>query len=56
MSGYYLKTVDNGKMPKMKLLDGFHANLRVINTSDFHVNKIGKILLETPNNPVRGWA
>ena len=56
MSGYYSKTVDNGKMLKMKLLDGFHANLRVINMSDFDVNKIAEILLEPPANPVRGWA
>lgn len=37
-------------------LDGFHANLRVINMSDFDVNEIAEILIETPDNPARGWA
>jgi hypothetical protein len=54
-TGKVLQT-DDGEVPEMKPLDGFHANLRVINMSDFDVNKIAKILLETPSNPVRGWA
>jgi len=54
-TGKVLQTED-GEVPEMKPVDGFHANLRVINMSDFDVNKIAKILLETPNNPVQGWA
>jgi len=54
-TGKVLQT-DDGEVPEMKTLNGFHANLRVINMSDFDVNKIAKILLETPSNPVRGWA
>ena len=48
--------VDGVETPVMAKVDGFHANLRVINMSDFDVNKIAEILLETPSNPVRGWA
>ena len=54
-TGKVLQT-DDGEVLEMKPLDGFHANVRVINMSDFDVNKISKILLETPSNPVRGWA
>ena len=54
-TGKVLQT-DDGEVLEMKPLDGFHANVRVINMSDFDVNKIAKILLETPSNPVRGWA
>jgi hypothetical protein len=54
-TGKVLQT-DDGEVPEMKPVDGFHANLRVINMSDFDVNKIAEILLETPGNPIRGWA
>jgi hypothetical protein len=47
---------DDGVQDVMRNVGGFHANLRVINMSDFDVNKIAEILLETPGNPVRGWA
>jgi hypothetical protein len=54
-TGKVLQT-DDGEVPEMKPVDGFHANVRVINMSDFDVNKIAEILLEPPANPVRGWA
>ena len=54
-TGKVLQT-DDGEVPEMKPVDGFHANLRVINTNDFDANKIAKIVLETPSNPVRAWA
>ena len=48
--------VDGIETPVMAAVDGFHANLRVINMSDFDVNKIAEILLETPRNAARSWA
>jgi hypothetical protein len=47
---------DEGQLSWVQNVGGFHANLRVINMSDFDVNKIAEILLEPPANPVRGWA
>ena len=50
------ESVSDPDMIPVEAVDGFHANLRVVNMSDFDVNKIAEIVLETPNNPVRGWA
>lgn len=36
--------------------NGFHANLRVIDASSFSEKKIATIIINTPSNPVRGWA
>jgi len=47
---------DEGEVPEMKLLDGFHANLRVINASNFDVNMLNEIAINAPTNPARGWA
>jgi len=47
---------DEGEVPEMKLLDGFHANLRVIDASNFDVNMLNKIAINAPTNPARGWA
>ena len=35
---------------------GYHANLRVINASDFDADTIADIVINTPGSPVRGWA
>jgi hypothetical protein len=47
---------NEGEVPEMKLLDGFHANLRVINASNFDANMLNKIAINVPTNPARGWA
>ena len=36
--------------------DGYHANLRVINASDFDAKLLASITIDPPANPVRGWA
>ena len=45
-----------GDAPEMKPLPGYHANLRVINASNFDANMIANIAIETPNSPARAWA
>ncbi len=47
---------DDGEQNVMRNVGGFHANLRVIDASSFDADKIASITIETPNNPVRGWA
>ena len=47
---------DDGVQDVMRNVGGFHANLRVIDASSFDADKIASITIETPNNPVRGWA
>ena len=54
-TGKTLKTAD-GDAPEMKPLPGYHANLRVINASNFDANMIANIAIETPNSPARAWA
>ena len=47
---------DDGVQDVLRNVGGFHANLRVIDASSFDADKIALITIETPNNPVRGWA
>lgn len=47
---------DGVAAPVMKAVPGFHANLRVIDASSFDADKIAKIVIDPPNNPVRAWA
>jgi hypothetical protein len=54
-TGYTLE-LEEGGAPEMVALDGFHANLRVIDASGFNADKIANIVIETPNSPVRIWA
>jgi len=54
-TGKTLKT-DEGDAPEMKPLPGYHANLRVINASNFDANMLNKIAINVPTNPARGWA
>ena len=47
---------DMGEVPETAPLPGYHANLRVINASNFDANMIANIAIETPNSPARAWA
>lgn len=35
---------------------GYHANLRVIDASNFDAGMLANITIDAPSNPVRGWA
>ena len=35
---------------------GYHANLRVIDASNFNAEMLANITIDVPSNPVRGWA
>lgn len=35
---------------------GYHANLRVIDASNFDAEMLASITIDAPSNPVRGWA
>ena len=35
---------------------GYHANLRVIDASNFDAETLAAVTIDTPDNPVRGWA
>ena len=47
---------DGVAAPVMKAVPGFHANLRVINASNFDANMLNEIAINVPTNPARGWA
>jgi hypothetical protein len=47
---------DGVAAPVMKAVPGFHANLRVINASNFDANMLNEIAINAPTNPARGWA
>ena len=47
---------DGVAAPVMKAVPGFHANLRVIDASNFDVNMLNEIAINAPTNPARGWA
>jgi hypothetical protein len=47
---------DGVAAPVMKAVPGFHANLRVIDASNFDVNMLNEIAINVPTNPARGWA
>ena len=47
---------DDGVQDVLRNVGGFHANLRVIDASSFDADKIAKIVIDPPNNPVRAWA
>ncbi len=47
---------DGVAAPVMKAVPGFHANLRVIDASNFDVNMFNEIAINAPTNPARGWA
>jgi hypothetical protein len=48
--------VDGIETPVMAKVDGFHANLRVIDASSFDADTIADIVINAPRNPARGWA
>ena len=50
------ESVSDPDMIPMEAVHGFHANLRVINASNFDANTIADIVINSPTNPVRGWA
>jgi hypothetical protein len=47
---------DGVAAPVMKAVPGFHANLRVIDASNFNANMLNEIAINVPTNPARGWA
>ena len=47
---------DGVAAPVMKAVPGFHANLRVIDASNFDANMLNEIAINVPTNPARGWA
>jgi hypothetical protein len=47
---------DEGEVPEMAAIDGYHANLRVIKADDFDSETLAGITINVPNNPARGWA
>jgi hypothetical protein len=54
-TGKVLRT-DDGEVPEMEPLDGFHANLRVIDATGFNPDNIASVAIDKPDHPVRGWA
>lgn len=49
-------TTDEGEVPEMSAVDGFHANLRVMVDDKFDAEMLAEMSINPPNNPVRGWA
>ena len=49
-------TTDEGEVPEMAAVDGFHANLRVMDNSELDGYALADVAINPPNNPVRGWA
>ena len=49
-------TTDEGEVPEMSAVDGFHANLRVMVDDKFDAEMLTEMSINPPNNPVRGWA
>jgi hypothetical protein len=47
---------DGVAAPVMKAVPGFHANLRVIDASNFDAELLAEVTINPPNNPARGWA
>jgi hypothetical protein len=47
---------DGVAAPVMKAVSGFHANLRVIDASNFDAELLAEVTINPPNNPARGWA
>ena len=47
---------DGAESPVMAAVPGYHANLRVIDASNFDVNMLNEIAINAPTNPARGWA
>jgi hypothetical protein len=54
-TGKVLQTED-GEVPEMKPVDGFHANVRVIDATGFNPDNIASVAIDKPDHPVRGWA
>lgn len=48
---------DEGEVPEMAAIDGYHANLRVIHAEDAAqtAENLAQIVIEPPGEPVRGW-
>ena len=47
---------EDGLQNVMRNVIGFHANLRVINADNFDAKMLAHIIINMPNNPVRGWV
>jgi hypothetical protein len=40
----------------MAAVPGYHANLRVMDASNFDAELLTEVTINPPNNPARGWA
>ena len=47
---------DGVESPVMAAVPGYHANLRVMDASNFDAEMLAEVTINTPNNPSRGWA
>ena len=47
---------DGVESPVMAAVPGYHANLRVIDASNFDAELLAEVTINPPNNPARGWA
>jgi hypothetical protein len=47
---------DGVEAPVMAAVPGYHANLRVMDASNFDAELLAEVTINPPNNPSRGWA
>jgi hypothetical protein len=47
---------DGVESPIMAAVPGYHANLRVMDASNFDAELLTEVTINPPNNPARGWA
>jgi hypothetical protein len=47
---------DGVESPVMAAVPGYHANLRVMDASNFDAELLAEVTINPPNNPARGWA
>jgi hypothetical protein len=47
---------DGVESPIMAAVPGYHANLRVMDASNFDAELLAEVTINPPNNPARGWA
>jgi hypothetical protein len=47
---------DGVESPVMAAVPGYHANLRVMDASNFDAELLTEVTINPPNNPARGWA
>ena len=55
-TGEIITDADGIESPAMAAVPGYHANLRVIDASEFDPEMLADMTINPPNNPARGWA